>query len=450
MKARKLIWATAEGKKCMSELAARYKLDLGKDRQKLLERMLEERPEGSLAKSAWLVVYAVSGKRYQRTFPKKKDADAWITTAQLDVRNGAHVPDSTSLTVREAGEQWIEACKNGAGEERPALERSTWEQYRQHLEHHIYPYLGDIKLSRLTPQTVRDFMTKLAAGTPPPGADHAEPRSRAMLKKIRTSLGSLLAESGTPRNVVHEMRRARSKAHVEKRHEDDLEIGVDIPTPDEISAIIKTLDGDEWRRWRPLILTAIFTGLRSSELRGMRWKYLDLVKGAAHVRQRADRYGTFGPPKSGAGRRSVPLTPKLVAALKEWRLACPKGKLDLVFPNGVGKVESHSNIINRCWHPLQIAAGVADVEKDADGNVVYGEDAKPVRKPRYSGLHALRHFYASWCINSEPAGLGLPPKAVQTRLGHSSIVMTMDVYGHLFPGDEHSEKAAEGEARLWG
>jgi integrase len=119
--------------------------------------------------------------------------------------------------------------------------------------------------------------------------------------------------------------------------------------------------------------------------------------------------------------------------LKEWKLACPKGDLDLVFPNSTGKIEAHSIIVNRGLIPAQIAAGLE----------VKG-------RAKYTGLHALRHFYASWCINRvEDAGLGLPPKVVQTRLGHSSITMTMDVYGHLFPrGDDAKELAAAERALL--
>jgi hypothetical protein len=50
---------------------------------------------------------------------------------------------------------------------------------------------------------------------------------------------------------------------------------------------------------------------------------------------------------------------------------------------------------------------------------------------KYTGLHSLRHFFASWCINQpQMGGLGLPPKVVQERMGHSSITMTMEVYGH--------------------
>ena len=64
----------------------------------------------------------------------------------------------------------------------------------------------------------------------------------------------------------------------------------------------------------------------------------------------------------------------------------------------------------------------------------------------------MRHFYASWCINSpEHGGQGLPPKAVQERLGHSSIVMTMDTYGHLFPDERDAEKRlADAERALLG
>ena len=72
-------------------------------------------------------------------------------------------------------------------------------------------------------------------------------------------------------------------------------------------------------------------------------------------------------------------------------------------------------------------------------------------QPKYTGLHALRHFYASWCINPiELGGQGLSSKIVQQLLGHSSIVMTMDTYGHLFPADKdaHQRLAAAERALL--
>jgi len=120
--------------------------------------------------------------------------------------------------------------------------------------------------------------------------------------------------------------------------------------------------------------------------------------------------------------------------LRKWKLACPKGPLDLVFPNGAGKPESHANIVQRGLQPTMIAARLT--KKDGTA--------------KYTGLHALRHFYASWCINRRvDGGLELPLKVVQARLGHSSIQMTADRYGHLFPSaDDGAELAAAEKALL--
>ena len=194
-------------------------------------------------------------------------------------------------------------------------------------------------------------------------------------------------------------------------------------------------------RWRPPLLTAIFTGLRASELRGLRWADVDLNKSELHVRQRADRYHDIGKPKSDAGERTVPLTPILVNTLREWKLACPKSELGLVFPTGAGGVEAHSNIVHRGLAPTLLAAGVTVDEKGAEGQTE--------KRAKYTGLHAFRHFYASWCINRRSdGGLELPAKVVQERLGHASITMTLDVYGHLFPRGDDSEELAAAERSL--
>ncbi len=74
------------------------------------------------------------------------------------------------------------------------------------------------------------------------------------------------------------------------------------------------------------------------------------------------------------------------------------------------------------------------------------EDGNRVLSPKYTGLHPYRHFYASWCINRvEDGGLGLTAKQVQERMGHSTIQMTMDVYGHLFPTKDEGEALAKAE-----
>lgn len=268
-----------------------------------------------------------------------------------------------------------------------------------------------------------------------------------MVKVVIGSLGALLADAQerglVVRNVVRDMRGRRKRGaerKLERRHKGKLKVGVDIPTPQEVKAIV----GAAKAQWRPLLLTAIFTGLRASELRGLRWADVDLSRRELHVRQRADRFNVLGSPKSEAGERSVPLPPVVVTTLDAWRHVCPKGPKGLVFPTGVGNVESLGNIIRRGHWPTQVSAGVSidTGEKDDKG--------MPIMRAKYTGLHSLRHFYASWSINRRAdGGLELPPKVVQERLGHSSIVMTMDTYGHLFPrGDDGAELAAAEKALL--
>jgi integrase len=376
--------------------------------------------DGSLGE-AWVVAYTdQAGTRRIKTFDRKKDADAFEATVGVHVRTGIHVPDSQSIMVAEAARLWLESCE-GAD-----LERTTLAAYQQHIALHIIPLIGAVKLSQLSAPMVRAFEDRLR-----------KDRSPAMVRKVRSSLGSILAEAQerglVAQNVVRSLRvhRHGRDARVDTRN-GKLKVGVDIPSPKEMRAIIDALEG----RWRPLFLTAIFTGLRASELRGLKWSDVDLKRGELHVRQRADRFNKMGRLKSEAGERTVPLPPLVINTLKEHRLTCPKGELGLVFPNGRGRIENYSNIIKRGFMPTLITAGVVD----PDGNA------------KYTGLHSLRHFYASWCINRRvDGGLELPLKVVQARLGHASIQMTADRYGHLFPrGDDGAELAAAERAFLRG
>jgi integrase len=391
------------------------------------------------SKEAWIVDYAFNGVRQQKTFLRKKEADAWATTMKVEVRNGVHVPDSKSITVKEAGERWIKAA------EQDGLEQSTVVGYRQQLELHILPYLGPVKLSQLSVSHVQDLETRLREGKAP----FDKPRSAAMVRRTRFSLGAILAAARMPHNVVRELAeqsksQRRRQHHLDGHHRDEIEI----PTMAEIKAICEAAQG----RWRPLLLTATFTGLRASELRGLEWSAVNFEKGEISVRQRADRYNKIGSPKSAADYRTVPVPPQVLDALRRWRMECPPGPNGkvLVFPNTRGKIESHANIIERGLIPTVLRAGVADVIKDADGKVVLDDDGKPQMRPRYTGMHVFRHFFASWCIGRKiDGGRELPAKLVQTWLGHSSIKMTLDVYGHLLPRGDDVAELAEAAARIW-
>ena len=332
------------------------------------------------------------------------------------------------MTIAEAGDFWIKSA------EAEDLERTTLEQYQQHLRLHILPFIGRTKLSKLNAPMVRAFADRL----------REEGRSGTLVKYVIRSLGGVLSDAQERgfivRNPVHELRvrrRGKRNAASQDRRGSKLKVGVDIPTPDEIKRIIGAAEG----RWRPFLLTAIFTGLRASELRGLRWQDIDFKKAELHVRQRADKHREIGPPKSEAGERTVPLPPTVASVLREWKLACPNSSLNLAFPNGKGGVEFHNNVIHRGLWPTLIAAGVVNISVDSDGN--------ETASPKYTGLHSIRHFYASWCINRKvDGGLELPAKVVQHRLGHSSIMVTLDTYGHLFPRNDDAKELADAEAAL--
>ena len=156
----------------------------------------------------------------------------------------------------------------------------------------------------------------------------------------------------------------------------------------------------------------------------------------------------MGRPKSAAGERTVPLPPTVLDELRQWRLLCPKkdGKLGLVFPNNVGNVENLGNIRQRGLIPLMVAAGIT-VPVWINAVLPHGiPKANRSWRPSTAACTPSATFFASWCINrKEDGGLGLPAKVVQERLGHSSITMTLDTYGHLFPRGDDTAELAEAE-----
>src|SRR5215472_10544596 len=295
-------------------------------------------------RESWVVDYRDQhGDRHLKTFKRKRDAVAHHAKVAIDVGAGTHTADSRNVTVSEAGRLWL-ARREAAG-----VELTTLSGYRQHLDLHITPLIGATKLSALTVPFVRTFEDRLR-----------HEGSAAMVKKVLASLSSILSDAQdrglVAQNVAHQRRARNKKGSHQTRQKRLLEVGRDIPTPAEIRTIIAGLDGGG--RHRPFLLTAIFTGLRASELRGLRWADIDLARNELHVRQRADRFHTLGAPKSATSQRCIPLLPMVVNALREWRLACPHNESGLVFPGSKGRPITLATIIEINWHPAQIAAGV--------------------------------------------------------------------------------------------
>ena len=131
-------------------------------------------PNGEM-REAWVVDYVDQhGDRHIKTFAKKRDADAHHAIVGVAVRAGTHTADSKSATVAKAAELWLASC-DAAG-----LERATITAYRQHVELHIVPILGALRLTQLTVPLVRGFEDRLRKdGRSPPMVRKAR-RSRAL------------------------------------------------------------------------------------------------------------------------------------------------------------------------------------------------------------------------------------------------------------------------------
>jgi integrase len=357
-----------------------------------------------------------AGKRRAKLFERKSDGEAWLTETRHDLVRGLHTPTSVSPTVKEASALWIKRCRE------KGLEASTLRGYEEHTNRHIFPFVGGKKLSDLTAPAVNAFADRL----------RDEGRSPEMIRRVIRSLGAIFREARR-RGLSSIDPTAGLELHIPDR-EDPRPV---VPSKGELQAIIAAAAG----RWRPLILVAIFCGLRGSELRGLRWADIDFEGRQINVAQRADAFHKIGRLKSKAGYRSIPMPPMVVNALREWNLLCPKGDLGLVFPTGSGNVESHSNIVQRGFDPIQVSAGVVIMKDATDkyGQRIFGDDGKPttVAAGKY-GMHALRHACASLWIEN-----GMNPKRIQKLMGHSTIQMTFDTYGHLFADAEGDQRAAE-------
>ena len=204
-------------------------------------------------RTAWLVDYRdQGGRRRSKQFARKKDADAWRVGAEHEVATGVHTAGSESITVAAAADLWIERA------ERDGRERSTVKSYREIARLHIAPLLGNRRLSALTRPIVEQYRDDLLAD-----------RSRAMAGKAVRSLSMILGEAQrrglVAQNVAKGVRVVRPSRERER---------VVIPSRAELRAMLKAAAPDE----RPILMTIIATGIRSSELRGLRWADIDLKR----------------------------------------------------------------------------------------------------------------------------------------------------------------------------
>ena len=341
-------------------------------------------------KTAWVLVYSDgNGKRKQETFATKREAESRWSEISAELHRGSHISLADSLTVTQAGDLWIErAISEG-------LERSTYEEYRRVLRLHIVPRIGSVKLAKLTRAIVEKFRDQLLGELSPNSAARVFSYFKIIMKLADDK--DLIAA-----NVAEKVHLVMPKRH---RHRPEFF------RIDEVKSALaaSTKLGPMCRAFAHLFW---LHGLRSSEGRGLIWERVNLGKGAVTISQRADRWRSIGPPKSDSSFRTIPLTPSCLEALEALKSEASPSSEDFVFPDKKGRPMTYFQQISQLYDPIMFAAGLTE---EVDGAT------KHLRR-----LHATRHTTASIWIE-----MGFSAKRVQKLMGHSSIHMTFDLYGHL-------------------
>jgi integrase len=345
----------------------------------------------------------ITGKRRRKWhsgYRLKKEAVDALHELVTDVHKGAYI-EPTKETFGQYLERWLPAIRG-------TVRANTWESYRGAVEVHLIPSLGSIPLRQLDRATFSTYYSELSRTGRTDGKGGLSPRSvRAIHVTAHKALRDAVKDNLLVRNPTDD---AAVPAKVRSS------------TPswnaEQVGQFLASVKG---QRLHPAFQTLATTGLRRSEVLGLRWADVDLEAGTLAVRQvvSLDRYRPFlAEPKTPRSRRVVALDPGTVTVLKahrkaqlEERMAAGPAWQDtgLVFAREDGSI-LHPQTLSGAFERAAKAAGLPAI-----------------------GIHGLRHSHASLGLAA-----GLPLVIMSERLGHSSVALTGDVYSHSLPAQHQA------------
>jgi integrase len=310
------------------------------------------------------------------------------------------LPVSPRLTFAEVAARWLAEfeAKVAASERRDR----TLDLYRSQLRRHLLPRFGRRRLALITTDDVVVVMREL----------QAEGLSPWTIKRILGALSCVFTFA---------LRRGYITSHPFLRLERDerphpLRSDQRVLTRTELARLFAACP----HRYRPLLLTGAYTGMRLSEVLGLSWTDVDFAGGVVHVRHQLARGRRGVPPhrispKTRASIREIPLLPQLAAVLRQHKRDSPfTAGSDYVFATGNGTPFLHHNVSKRVLRRAAVDAGLD----------------RPGRRVRF---HDLRHTFASHLI----IDIRLDVLQVSRILGHARTSMTLDTYTHLFEEARH-------------
>lgn len=349
--------------------------------------LVRQRPD----KPGWWVIIHYQGQRKKKYFGTNK-ALAVDFAKKLDTRlklGGAGLSVKAGLTLKTYAETWLEHIQH-------TRKPSTHEDYAKRLTHDIYPLLGSLDLHDITRERVKAVAL---AGF----KQHQAPKTVQNTLRVLSSLLSHAQEDGLIRENAA-LRPGRILPKISKRRE------VNPLTRDELANVL-AFAKEKAPRLYPLFLCAARTGLRQGELVALQWDDVNVAGRFLEVR-RSFTHGAMTTPKNGESRR-VDMSRELTEALQALQIdrqleTITRGWEETpawIFCDAQG-ARFHHNVVRKAFHALLKSAGV--------------------RRVRF---HDLRHTFASLLLQN-----GESPVYVKEQMGHSSIQVTVDLYGHLIPG----------------
>ncbi|MFC6017754.1 tyrosine-type recombinase/integrase [Plantactinospora solaniradicis] len=312
-------------------------------------------------------------------FPTKTQARAAMKVLVGDQARGDLVmPASGALSLGEWTVEWWDARKSGLA---PNTQRSEWSR----IKTHIIPELGDASLVSITPLAVQQFVSRL-------GKRRSAKTVHNVHGVLHTIMAGAVAERLVRVNPCAGTRLPRGTAQEMK-----------FLTEPEAQRLVLAVP----EHYRPLVVTALGTGLRWAELAGLRVGRVDVLAATLRVEETMSELAgaaelVFGPPKSARSRRTVSLPSEVQQALIG--LTANRKPDELVFRTTTGQPMRVRNF-RRVWLAAVARAGVEGLR-----------------------FHDLRHTHVAWLISGKAT-----LTAIQHRLGHASITVTSDRYGHLLP-----------------
>jgi len=323
-------------------------------------------------------------RRLTKTFGTRAEARAWRADVQAELRRGT--VRASSVTLRSAAEAWVAGAAAGAIRNRSGdvYKPSVVRSYESALRLRVLPELGARRLTDVERADLQALVDRMVVD-----GDGASTIRNALLP-VRAIYRRALVRGDVALNPTTGLELPAVRGARDR-----------VASPDEAKRLLVALERD-----RALWATAMFAGLRRGELRALTWDAVDFDRGVIRVAASWDRKAGSVAPKSRAGRRTVPMAGALRVHLAEHRLQ--SGRADgLVFGRTAEAPFDPSTVVDRARKAWS-NAGLMSI-----------------------GLHECRHTFASLMIAA-----GANAKALATYMGHASVTITFDLYGHLMPGNE--------------